>query len=408
MSSDVETIIIGGGQAGLATSYYLGQMGREHLVLEQAAQAGNVWRNQRWDSFTFVTPNWMIQLPGAEYQDNDPDGYLPRDQIVGYFEKYVQRYQFPIRYGVRVTAVERDGTAYRVRAEQGDYRAKNVVVATGFFQQPRLPAFHSKISPEVAQHHTSDYRNPGQLPPGAVLVVGSGQSGCQIVEELHLSGRKVYLSVGGTGRMPRHYRGKDITWWFFKSKMGELTVNQLASPKDKFIENPQVSGARGGHSINLHQLIRQGVVLLGHVRDGQGMKISLAPDLRESLAKSDQFETEMLKRIDDIIAQSGQDVPEEKPPERLQDGYAAEIITELDLKAAGITSIIWAMGFRFDPSLVKLPAVDDDDYPIQKRGVTQYPGLYYIGMPWLYKRQSNLLYGVGEDAEHIAADIMSH
>ncbi len=408
MSSDVETIIIGGGQAGLATSYYLGQMGREHLVLEQAVQAGNVWRNQRWDSFTFVTPNWMIQLPGAEYQDDDPDGYLPRDQIVGYFENYVQRYQFPIRYGVRVTAVERDGTAYRVRAEQGDYRAKNVVVASGFFQQPRLPAFHSKISSEVTQHHTGDYRNPGQLPPGAVLVVGSGQSGCQIVEDLYLSGRKVYLSVGGTGRMPRRYRGQDITWWFFKSKMGELTVNQLASPKDKFIENPQVTGARGGHSINLHQLIRQGVVLLGHVQDGQGMKISLAPDLRESLAKSDQFETEMLKRIDDIIAQSGQDVPEEKLPERLRDGYAAEIITELDLKAAGITSIIWAMGFRFDPSLVKLPVVDDDDYPIQKRGVTQYPGLYYIGMPWLYKRQSNLLYGVGGDAEHIAANIMSH
>ena len=407
MSIDVETIIIGGGQAGLAISYYLGRTGGEHLVLEQAAQAGNAWRNQRWDSFTFVTPNWMIQLPGAEYQGDDPDGYLPRDQIVDYFENYVQRCQFPIRYGVRVTAVERDGSAYRVRAEQGDYRAKNVVVATGFFQQPRLPAFGSKISPEVVQYHSGNYRNPGQLPPGAVLVVGSGQSGCQIVEDLYLSGRKVYLSVGGTGRMPRRYRGQDIAWWFFKSKMGELTVDQLASPKDKFIENPQVSGARGGHSINLHQLIRQGVVLLGHVRDGQDMKISLAPDLRERLAKSDQFETETLKRIDAAIAQSGLDVPEEKPPEPLRDGYAAEIITELDLKAAGITSIIWAMGFRFDPSLVKLPVVDEDDYPIQKRGVTQYPGLYFIGMPWLHKRQSNLLLGVGEDAEHIVGKILS-
>jgi putative flavoprotein involved in K+ transport len=408
MSIDVETIIIGAGQAGLATSYYLGQMGREHLILEQAAQAGNAWRNQRWDSFTFVTPNWMIRLPGAEYQGDDPDGYLPRDQIVRYFEQYVDRYQFPVRFGVRTTAVERNGTGYRVQAEQGDYRAKNVVIATGFFQQSKKPAFSSKISAEVVQLHTSDYRNPGQLPPGAVLVVGSGQSGCQIVEDLLLSGHKVFLSVGGTGRMPRRYRGQDITWWFFKSKMGELTVDQLASPKDKFIENPQVTGARGGHSINLHQFARQGVVLLGHVHDGQDMKISLAPDLRESLAKSDQFEMEMLKRIDDAIAQSGQDVPEERPSELLRDGYAAEIIPELDLKAAGITSIIWAMGFRFDPSLVKLPVVDDDDYPIQKRGVTQYPGLYFIGMPWLYKRQSNLLYGVGEDAEHIAADITSH
>ncbi len=186
--------------------------------------------------------------------------------------------------------------------------------------------------------------------------------------------------------------------------MGERTVDQLASPKDKYLENPQATGVRGGHTINLHQFARDGVVLLGHVRDGRDGKISLAPDLMESLAKSDQFEVDMLKRIDEVIIQSGLNLPEERQPE-LRDGYASEIISELDLKTAGISSIIWAMGYHFDYSLVKLPVVDEDGFPLQKRGVTNYPGLYFIGMPWLFTRQSNLLYGVGEDAELIAARI---
>ena len=279
-----------------------------------------------------------------------------------------------------------------------------MVIATGFFQWPKLPPFSAKLPGGVMQLHTSEYRNPEQLPSGAVLVVGSGQSGCQIAEELYLSGRKVFLSVGGTGRVPRRYRGKDITWWFFKSKLGERTVDQLASPKEKYIENPQATGVRGGHTINLHQFARDGVTLLGHLRDGQDGKISLAPDLMESLAKSDQFEVDTLKRIDEAILQSGLNLPEEKPPE-LRDGYASEIISELDLKAAGISSIIWAMGYHFDYSLVRLPVVDEDGFPLQKRGVTNYPGLYFIGLPWLYKRQSGVLYGVGEDAEYIASAI---
>jgi putative flavoprotein involved in K+ transport len=400
----IETIIIGGGQAGLATSYYLSQMGREHLVLEQASKAGNAWRNERWDSFTFVTPNWMIRLPGAEYQGDDPDGYLPRDEIVRYFEQYVERFSLPVRYGVRVTAVEQSEMGYLVQTGQGNYRVTNVVIATGFFQKPKRPSFSANLPAEIVQLHTSQYRNPAQLPPGAVLVVGSGQSGCQIAEELYLSGRKVFLSVGSTGRLPRRYRGMDITWWLFKTEAAEQTVDQLPSPEKKFVGNPQATGVRGGHTINLHQFVRDGVVLLGHLKDVQGWKLNLAPDLRESLAKVDQFEADALKRIDEGIARSGLKLPEEKLPE-LRDGYAAEIVPELDLKTAGITSIIWAMGYQFDYSLVKLPVVDVDGFPLQKRGVTNYSGLYFIGMPWLFKRQSSLLYGIGEDAEWITAAI---
>jgi putative flavoprotein involved in K+ transport len=400
----IETIIIGGGQAGLATSDYLSQMGREHLVLEQASKAGNAWRNERWDSFTFVTPNWMIRLPGAEYQGDDPDGYLPRDEIVRYFEQYVERFSLPVRYGVRVTAVEQSEMGYLVQTGQGNYRVTNVVIATGFFQKPKRPSFSANLPAEIVQLHTSQYRNPAQLPPGAVLVVGSGQSGCQIAEELYLSGRKVFLSVGSTGRLPRRYRGMDITWWLFKTEAAEQTVDQLPSPEKKFVGNPQATGVRGGHTINLHQFVRDGVVLLGHLKDVQGWKLNLAPDLRESLAKVDQFEADALKRIDEGIARSGLKLPEEKLPE-LRDGYAAEIVPELDLKTAGITSIIWAMGYQFDYSLVKLPVVDVDGFPLQKRGVTNYSGLYFIGMPWLFKRQSSLLYGIGEDAEWITAAI---
>jgi putative flavoprotein involved in K+ transport len=194
MIESVDTVIVGGGQAGLSVSYFLRQQAREHVVLERAAQAGEAWRNHRWDSFTFVTPNWMIRLPGAEYQGDDPDGFLPRDQIVQVFEQYVERFTLPVRYGVQVTAVESVNGGYRVTTDRGMIQAANVVIATGSFQQPKIPPFSAHLPPEVRQLHSGEYRNPRALPPGAVLVVGSAQSGCQIAEELYQSGRKVYLS----------------------------------------------------------------------------------------------------------------------------------------------------------------------------------------------------------------------
>jgi putative flavoprotein involved in K+ transport len=404
MTDSIDTLVVGGGQAGLAVSYHLMQQGRPHVVLERGAQAAEAWRNHRWDSFTFVTPNWMIQLPGAAYAGPDPDGYLTRAEIVAYFENYVERFRLPVHYNTHAVAVEPKGNGYRVTTSQGEYLADQVVMATGSFQQPKLAPASVNLSPELLQLGSDAYRNPQALPPGAVLVVGSGQSGCQIAEELYQSGRKVYLSVGRVGRLPRRYRGKDITFWLRQLGFFDRVVDQLPSPQAKFAGNPQVSGKDGGHTLNLHQFARDGVTLLGRLQAANGRHVRLAPDLKESLARVDKFETDTLKSIDGFIEKTGLTAPPDSVPQ-LRDGYEAEELTELDLQAAGVTSVIWAGGYRFDYSLVKLPVFDEDGYPVQRRGVTAYPGLYFVGLSWLYKFKSALLFGVGEDAAFIVSEI---
>jgi putative flavoprotein involved in K+ transport len=404
----IDTLIVGGGQAGLATSYYLVQQGRPHLVLEQAAQAGNAWRNGRWDSFTLVTPNWSVRLPGAEYQGEDPHGFMSRDELVAHFEGYVERFNLPVQYGVRVTGVEPKpgGQGYYVKTTGAMFEADNVVVATGLFQRPRLPALGAGSPQQMLQLHSSQYRNPQALPPGAVLVVGSAQSGCQIAEELYQAGRQVYLCVGSAGRVPRRYRGKDMYEWLSLSGFLDRTADMLPSPAARFAGNPHLSGTRGGHNLNLHQFARDGVVLLGRLREAHIGSIRLAPDLKENLARADKFEAEIVKLVDGYIQKAGLDAPEDHLPE-LRDGYDAEVIDELDLKSAGITSIIWATGYAFDFSLVKLLVLDNDGYPVQKRGVTAFPGLYFLGLHWLHTMKSGLLIGVGDDAAYVASHIVT-
>lgn len=404
MGEKIETIIIGGGQAGLATSYHLGRRGREHLVLEQAAQAGNAWRNDRWDSFALLTPNWSFRLPGAEYDGDAPEGFMPRAEIVARFERYVERFRLPVQYGQRVLAVEPDDAGYRVRTETAQWQTRNVVVATGLFQRPRLPAYSAALPPAVTQLHSGQYRNPEALPPGAVLVAGSGQSGCQIAEELYLSGRRVYLCVGSAGRAPRRYRGKDVYDWLNRCGFLDRTADKLPSPRARFAANPQVSGRDGGRSLNLHQFARDGVRLLGRLQAARDGRLWLAPDLHENLARADKFEADLVKLIDGYIARAGLSAPAEGLPE-LRDGFAQESVTELDLRAAGITSVIWAMGYAFDFNPVRLPVCDADGFPLQQRGATAYPGLFFVGLPWLHKQKSGLLLGMGEDADHIAAAI---
>ncbi len=404
MGEYIETVIVGGGQAGLATSYCLNQLGRENIVLEHAAQAAHAWRDQRWDSFTLVVPNRSLQMPGADYRGPDPDGFMPKNEIVSYFEQYAREHRLPVRYDTAVTRIEPNAVGrYTIAAGATTINADNVVVATGIFQNPRIPA-NVRVPSSVHRLHSSEYRNPKALPPGAVLVVGSGQSACQIAEELYQSGRKVYLSIGTTGRAPRRYRGKDITHWLDAIGFFDRTVDKLPSRRARFSGAPHVSGRDGGHNLNLHQFARDGVILLGRLQGSRDGKILLAPDLKEMLARGDKFEADLLKTIDGLIENNGVDAPQESV-QQLRDGYGAPDITELDLKAEGITTILWASGFHFDYSMVKSPVFDQDGFPIQRGGVTDQPGLYFAGLPWMDAFKTGLLLGVGDNARSVATHI---
>jgi putative flavoprotein involved in K+ transport len=402
----IDTVIVGGGQAGLSTSYHLKQQGQEHVVLEQAAKAGNVWRNERWDSFTLVIPNWAVRLPGAEYDGPDRNGFMPKEEIVSMFERYAERFALPVRYNTRVLAIEPvDGGGYKIETNSGTIMANNVVIATGMEQLPKIPAFAETLSPDITQMHSSKYRNPQSLPEGAVLVVGSAQSGAQIAEELQQSGRKVYLSTSRAGRAPRRYRGKDTLEWLFMLGFFDTPAEKMPFPAEHFTV-PHVSGTRGGHTLNLHQFARDGMTLLGHVRGIDGYKVTLAPDLYQNLGMADGFAANMQKMVDGFIAGSGIDAPTEELPQ-MHDGFQQPVIEELDLKAAGISTVIWATGYRFDYSLVKLPVFDERGIPVQDRGATGFPGLYFVGLPWTPALRSATLAGVGDAAKHIASNIVA-
>ena len=410
MSEQIESVIIGGGQAGLALSYYLTQQERVHVILERGRVA-ETWRSQRWDSFTLVTPNWMTHLPGFPHQGADPDGFLPHDDIVLALERYAQSFHAPLRCGVQATAVRLrpEGQDYLVETSEGTIEAANVVLATGGYPRPKLPLASTAIPVNIMQLHSSQYRRPKLLPSGAVLVVGSGQSGSQIAEELHQSGRQVYLCVSRCGRAPRRYRGKDVMWWVNQMGGYDRTVEALPSRQARFACHPDLSGKGGGHEINLRQLASEGVMLLGRLQDVRGSRAVMATDLAQNLDRADAQALQLVRTIDDFILRTGMDVPLESQGEAASPIWVppAEPILEVDLYAAGISTIIWATGFQLDFGWVHVPVFDDVGAPVHQRGVTSSPGLYFLGLPWLYKDKSALLFGIGEDAAFLASAIES-
>lgn len=403
-NKEFETIVVGGGQAGLSVSYYLKLRGRDHIVFEQAEEAAHAWRDHRWDSFALNTPNWQPQLPDAGMAGHDPDGFLTRGEILNYFEGFIERNQLPVRYEVHVFAIKRAASGYNVETSAGTFYARNVAMATGFYQQPQIPCLKGALSPEILQLHSDAYRNPNMLPAGGVLVVGSGQSGAQIAEELYESGRKVLLSVSRSGRAPRRYRGRDINWWNNALGLYDRTVDQLRSPREKFASKPHIAGTKGGHTLNLHKFASDGVTLLGRVTELDGSVVRFSRDLHKNLAAADQFELNLTAKIDCYIGKHGLASPKEILP-TLTAGFDQPERDELDLLQANVRSVIWATGYSFDFSLVRLPVVDADGYPIQERGVTSYAGLYFVGMPWLHNGKSGLLFGVSQDAEYIVSHI---
>jgi putative flavoprotein involved in K+ transport len=404
----VDVLIVGGGQAGLALSYHLTEQGRDHLVLEQGRRLES-WRSKRWDSLRLIAPNWSLRLPGFAYAGDDPDGFMGKDEVVARLVAYAESFGAPVRERVHVTAIERgpaDGY-FLARTQDASYRASRVVLATGALQRPHVPVCAAELPASVAQVAAPDYRSPQLLPPGAVLVVGSGESGCQIAEELVRAGRMVFLAGGRSWWMPRRYRGQDIATWMRPLGWFTRTVDELPPGVRAGQSNPQLTGSDGGHDINAHTLAREGVKLLGRLQDIRDGKARFAADLAGNLAWGDEQARVWLRKVDDYIAQQGLEAPSEDWPDDLatRGSRSYEAPTELRLADAGISAVVWAMGYRPDLEWVGLPFLDEDGYPIQRRGVTAVPGLSILGLDWLHSAKSGLFAGIGEDAAYLAEHI---
>ena len=405
MSEKIDTVIIGGGHAGLTMSYFLNQRGREHVVLERG-QLGERWRSERWDSFCFQFPNWTIELPGYKYQCDNPDAFAPGREVVRFIEDYARFIKAPTRCGVEVTSLEQvaDSGRYLLTTTNGPIDAANVVIATGPYQVPVIPAIGAHVPNTIFQIHSNAYRNPAQLPPGAVLVVGSGASGCQIADDLNQSGRQVYLSVGRHTRVPRKYRGKDFAYWGPSLGRTEQIVDTVPEHLRKGSEL-LLTGANGGYDVDLRAMAGRGIVLLGHLQAIKDGELVFADDLAQNLAKGDEFLENFKKAIDEYIAKTGLEVPEEPRPMTTEE--ALNPVSHLNLKDAGISAIVWASGFRCNFDWVKLPICDETGEPVHRRGVTQFPGIYFLGLRWLYKRKSAFLLRASgaEDATYLAEQI---
>ncbi|MEI4488358.1 MSMEG_0569 family flavin-dependent oxidoreductase [Frigidibacter sp. MR17.14] len=399
----VPVIIIGGGQAGLSVSWYLCAAGIEHLVLERAKRFES-WRHNRWDSFCLVTPNWQCRLPGWPYRGGDPDGFMLKDEIVDYLDGFADSFDPPLREGVEVTRVARLDDGYVVETRTGRFTAGQVVIATGGYDTPIEPAFARDLDPAIVQMHSRDYRRPSQLPDGGTLIVGTGQSGVQLMDDFHLAGRPVHLAVGPAPRSPRRYRGRDATDWLHEAGHYAVTIDRHPDPQKALSQtNHYMSGRDGGKEIDLRRYALEGVKLYGSVSGGAGTRLEFLPDLEKNLDDADRSYMGIRTQIDAYIAASGIDALEEPPFEKLW--RPARETTEIDMAAEGITSILWAIGFRPDYSWIEAPCFDERGKPMFHRGVTEVPGLYFIGLGWLNTWGSGRFLAIDEDSRYLAARI---
>ncbi len=392
-------MVVGAGQAGLATSYHLTQRNIDHVVLDRGRVA-EAWRTSRWDSFALNAPNWSFDLPGFPYEGPDPDAFMLRDDIADRFAGYGQMIAAPIEEGVEVIRVSRDDVSgsYLIETPGQQITARAVVAATGPYQRRNRP--HTGLDPAILQLDTDEFRNSAQLPEGGVLVVGSGQSGCQVAEDLREHGRNVWLATGTCGWIPRRYRGKDNVRWRWDMGMFDETVASLGHAL-RLACPPIQTGVDGGRDMNLTTMAAQGVTLTGRFISADGHLVTLADDLESNATRSEQVAVAFRKRIDDFVAGRGLDAPPAEPFEPAGDFSGAP--TTLDLKALDITSVIWATGFRLDFSWIDLDLEAVDGYPAQVQGVSRYPGLYFMGLQLMHTRKSGIIFGVGEDAAHIAS-----
>ncbi|WP_375464935.1 MSMEG_0569 family flavin-dependent oxidoreductase [uncultured Methylobacterium sp.] len=394
-------IVVGGGQAGLAMSRQLAARNIRHVIFEKNRVA-HTWRTQRWDSFCLVTPNWQCQLPDFAYDGPEPHGFMPRDAIVAYIEAYARQIAAPVREGVAVEAVRpRPGGGFSVTTGEGTCTADAVVLAISGYHVPAIPAMAAGLPEAVRQIHSSTYRNADQMPEGAVLVVGSGQSGCQIAEDLHLAGRTVHLVTGSAPRCPRFYRGRDAVDWLADMGQYDLSVDQHALGAEvRRKANHYLTGRDGGRDIDLRRFALEGMRLHGRLTGIDGGHLTFADDLAKNLDGADAVHTGIQGAIDRHIADHGIDAPAEAHYRPVWRPGPAELA--LDLAQAGIRSVVWATGFRADFSFVEADILDARGLPVHRRGVTAVDGLYVVGLPWLWTWGSGRFSGIARDTAHLA------
>ncbi len=406
MKTHYPVIIAGGGQAGLSLSYLLKERGVEHLVFEKD-RAGSAWRSSRWDSFCLVTPNWQCRLPGFPYRGNDPYGFMLKDEIVKYLDEYVASFDPPLHEGVAVSRVgPADDGRFAVETSRGNFTADRVVIAVGGYHSVALPRLAERLPRSIVQLHSSQYKNPERLPAGEVLVVGTGQSGCQIAEDLHLAGRRVHLCVGSAPRVARRYRGKDVVEWLDELGYYDLPVDE--HPLKEAVRtrsNHYVTGRGGGHDLDLRQFAREGMQLYGHLRDIDE-SLLFDGDLKANLDAADSVCDAIKTTIDKHIEKRRLDAPSENRYVAVWE--PGEERSTLDIGAANITSVIWSTGFAANFRWIELPAFDGRGYPTHKRGVTSVANLYFLGLPWLYTWGSGRFSGIARDAQYLADQIVPY
>ena len=403
MIEKIDTLIVGGGQAGIAMSEHLSNCKIPHLVLERNRIAER-WRSERWDSLVANGPAWHDRFPNMEFADFDPNGYPSKEQVVDYFVAYAEMIKAPIRCGVEVKEVRRNvgRPGFRVETSDGIFDANNVVAATGPFQRPLIPKFEFEKN-KITQIHSSQYQNPEQLPDGGVLVVGAGSSGAQIADELLRSGKSVYLSVGPHDLPPRSYRGRDFVWW-----LGVLGKWEAVT-KDPGTEHITiaVSGAHGGQTVDFRGLAERGISLLGRTQSFKNNVMYFAPDLTKNIAGGNAYTLSLLDQADDYVIRNGLNFPlEPEAREVLPDPECVtNPILEINLEEAGINSIVWATGFDVDFSWLKVDALDENGRPKHERGISTESGIYFLGLPWQSRRGSAFIWGVWQDAKFLADQI---
>jgi len=393
-----DTIIVGGGQAGLAMSYHLRERGREHVLIERD-RLGGKWHSERWDSLYFQFPNWALRLPGHAYSGDDPEGFSHYSKVIDFLADYARVVDPPLRHA-EVKRVSRSDGGLRLETSDGEIEARNVVVATGAFPSPVIPPFAERISSDIHQIHSSAYRRPDQLPPGGVLVVGSGSSGGQIAEELQLSGRDVFLSVSRHQKFPRRMLGKDMLWWLYELGRTDRTIDSM--PDHRQPPAMLVSGIDGGHDLDVRKFAADGMILLGRVNGADSDVLLLEDNLHAMLADIDAGFDQFRAEVVDHSRARGMPIEADEPPTWPEPPSPGD---RLDLRASGISSIIWCTGYRPAFGWIDIPVFDDRGAPIQQRGTTACPGLYFLGLHWMHSLKSGALFGVGEDAEFIADHI---